>query len=342
MHVIQADNVNSALSKGLRHLLDHGVEEPSRNGPVLVAPTPVTTVYDRPWERVLFSPCRDANPFFHLMESLWMLAGRYDLALPKYFNSSFGKYSDNGVTVRGAYGHRWRKWFGYDQLEVIAKELKANPASRRCVLAMWDAGATGYWYDQPGTEVPEDPSGDLLADTVDKPCNTHIYFRVNNGKLDMTVCCRSNDVLWGAYGANAVHMSILQEFMAAWIGVMVGKYYQVSNNFHLYTEVLDREAAKVLVEESVLSNVYLAGIHLVPLVNEPIALFQGELLKFLHDPQTHVESRFLREVAQPMYLSYMARKMKRGDGLAEMSRVQAFDWSVAGKQWIARRSAKRG
>ena len=46
------------------------------------------------------------------------------------------------------------------------------------------------------------------------PCNTAIYFKVREGKLNMTVSNRSNDVIWGTFGANVVHMSILQEYVA--------------------------------------------------------------------------------------------------------------------------------
>ena len=91
MKVINARNVNDALAAGLRYLWAEGIPETSRNGPVLVAPTPVTTVYSHPTERVLLSPTRDANPFFHLMESLWMLAGKNDIALPVQFNKRFGQ-----------------------------------------------------------------------------------------------------------------------------------------------------------------------------------------------------------------------------------------------------------
>src|SRR6185369_13562421 len=108
MREITVHNVNQALMEGLHWLLAVGEKEDSRNGLVLVSPVPVMTTYLRPCQRVLFSPMRDANPFFHLMEALWMLAGRDDLAWPLYFNSKFGAYSDNGVTVHGAYGHRWR------------------------------------------------------------------------------------------------------------------------------------------------------------------------------------------------------------------------------------------
>src|ERR1035441_9362085 len=124
MKVIEARNVNDALVQGLEYLIAYGVPEGSRNGPVLVAPGPVTTVYRKPLERVLYSATRDANPFFHAMEAIWMLAGRNDLKWPMQFNKNFGAYSDDGVTLRGAYGYRWHSWFGYDQLNIIIDELK--------------------------------------------------------------------------------------------------------------------------------------------------------------------------------------------------------------------------
>ena len=89
VHVIYADNVNEAYAIGLLHLKHTGVREDSRNGPVLVMPTPVTTVTRRPWERVLLDPERRANPFFHLFECLWMLSGSNDGKFLDQFVSDF-------------------------------------------------------------------------------------------------------------------------------------------------------------------------------------------------------------------------------------------------------------
>src|SRR5690606_6235064 len=139
---------------------------------------------------------RDANPFLHFFESLWMLAGRNDVDYMTRLVRRFAAYSDDGKTFNGAYGYRWRKWFGRDQLQQIIGALRSNPQDRRCVLGMWDAGH------------------DLGLQSADLPCNTHIYFRIQDDRLNMTVCNRSNDAIWGAVGANVVHMSFLQEYMA--------------------------------------------------------------------------------------------------------------------------------
>ena len=106
---------------------------------------------------------------------------------------------------------------------MVIKLLKENPDDRRAVLQMWDANK------------------DLARVSKDVPCNTNIYFKIRDGVLNMTVCNRSNDMLWGAYGANVVHMSVLQELVAHRLGVPVGVYRQVSDSFHVYlNEVWDR------------------------------------------------------------------------------------------------------
>lgn len=238
MIVLDARNVNYALPQGISHLHRFGVREPSRAGDVLRELQPVTTVYDSPTERVLFHPWRDANPFFHLIESLWMIAGRDDLASLTKYVSTFSNFSDDGVTVPGAYGKRWRDWdeperdphsgeivgriqLWPDQLNRVVEQLRANPRDRRVVIQMWD----------PAVDVQRNIDG-----SKDVPCNITALPFETDGKLNLTVFCRSNDMIWGAYGANAVHFSFLLEYLAARVGLEVGRYYQVSNNFHAYVE----------------------------------------------------------------------------------------------------------
>src|SRR5690606_1699783 len=147
----------------------------------------VITHTARPEQRVLINPLRDANPFFHLAESMWMLAGS-NLAAPMVrLVGNMASFSDDALVFHGAYGHRWRNRFGYDQLLNVIKLLQRDPTTRRAVIAMWD------------------PNSDLdyaLRGGLDTPCNTHLYFGVRDGALNMTVCCRSNDAVWGAHGAN--------------------------------------------------------------------------------------------------------------------------------------------
>lgn len=330
MHVIQARNVNEALPSALHDLRAMGIERDSRNGPVLVFPTPVTTVYNNPMERVLFSLLRDANPFFHLYEAIWMLGGRNDVAGPAHYVQRMRDFSDNGVTFHGAYGFRWRTHFGIDQVRMVIDTLKSNKDDRRCVIQMWDSRV------------------DLGQQGKDFPCNTQIMFAINYlGSLDMTVLNRSNDIVWGAYGANAVHFSVLQEFMARSIGVPVGTYYQVSNNFHGYLSTVQPLMQKLheLEDEDFYSQPEL-NIEPFPLMStEPEAFMQDVHLYLNHGPVVGLNDPFFTKVVQPMHHTFNQWKNKHDPERFEKAReianqIAAKDWRVAAKGWLFNREAK--
>lgn len=207
----------------------------TRNGLVLTIDEPVTITYRNPRRRVLFNRGRDANPFFHMMEALWMLAGHNDIAPLLYYNKHVASFSDDGRTWHGAYGHRWRRYYGYDQLEAVIDVLTRQPDNRRTVLQMW------FISDLERVRT--------MPECKDVPCNTQVMFKVRreanknrkgdntltpNGYLDITVTNRSNDLVWGALGSNYVQFSMLQEYIANAIDVEVGLYHQISNNLHVY------------------------------------------------------------------------------------------------------------
>lgn len=343
MHVIQVRNVEQALPMGLEWLRVAGIRKDSRNGPVLASPCPVTTVYTHPMERVLRHPLRDANPVFHFMEAMWMLAGRDDVAFPSLYAKQIAEYSDDGSTLWGAYGCRWRCWFSYDQLDMIVGELAARPDSRRCVLAMWDGSA----------DLPTANAGGK-----DVPCNTQAFFSLVDGKLQMTVCNRSNDVVWGAYGANAVHFSILQEYVAAALGVPVGRYYQISNDYHIYITRPDvqrlfgpggdGELGPVLLPDPSWAS---EAPTVVPrrLFND-VERFNFELEQFfmaydagglhlvhLHDcTEPAIRAAVLMEAAHSLY---RAGDLVRAIDVADM--LELPDWRLAVMEWLERRAAQR-
>lgn len=353
MYVIQARNVNYALKEGLEWLKASGLKKNSRNGSVIRSPVPVTTVYENPCERVLWLPLRDANPVFHLLESLWMLAGRNDVKFPATFAGQIAVYSDDGVTLNGAYGYRWRKHFGYDQLPVIIDELRKNPDSRRCVLQMWDASDISG-----NSDIYKATNG-----SADVPCNTAAYFEVLDGKLNMTVTNRSNDAIWGVTGANSVHFSVLQEYMAVSIGVNIGRYYQISNNYHVYTgrPDVDRlfDGKNVMVPPAIETDWYSNGIQAVPLIKS-LEVFDFELQEFFgkwdsgffNSDENCQRILATKEFTEPAFydlaipMVYAHRKFKEGDLERAYDISKAFisqnqDWSMACQQWFSRRILNR-
>jgi len=335
--VLDVQNVNEAAQHGLTFLLNYGKEEESRNGRVLVAPTPVTTIYNRPLQRVLFSQTRDANPFFHLMEALWMLAGHNDIDFPARFNRRFKEYSDDGLMAWGAYGFRWREFFGYDQLAMIIAELRRNPTSRRCVLAMWNGMDTG----ERDLDVIENDLLTGIRGGRDVPCNTHAYFDVRGGVLNMTVCNRSNDAVWGAYGANAVHFSFLLEYMAEQIGVPVGVCRQISNNFHAYLEHYSRQKLADIVAECAKLNLYnIYNTQSIELMSTDPG-WRESLEGFLDGNGDQTGNYFLDRVAMPMKTAW--HNYKEGDvgRAADIIRdMPDCDWQIAALGWLSKREKK--
>lgn len=334
MRVIRARNVHEALPEAIDLLLREGREEQSRNGPVLVHPEPVTTVYERPRERVVLWPERDANPFFHLYEALWMLGGRNDVASLTRFVKRMSDFSDDGVTFHGAYGRRWRRSFGLDQLRYIAASLAADPSNRRQVLQMWNA---------PTDLIDQNAKRDV-------PCNLIAHLQIVFGALDMTVFCRSNDIIWGCYGANAVHFSVLQEYLATRIGVPVGKYWHISNNWHAYPATL--EPVKVLADYRAQppydafsrANPYNGFVQPFPLCSTPPEDWYQELVMFLDMEGEAIGYRdpFFRFVALPMMAAHttystLGTPERYEQALALCKGIKATDWQAACQGWIERR-----
>jgi thymidylate synthase len=324
VHSIVVANVNYALDKALWWLRTAGLEEDSRNGKVVVSPGPVATTYLHPRERVLFNPSRDANPFFHFFEALWMLAGRNDVDFLAQFNSRIATYSDDGKVLAGAYGFRWLQHFNIDQLQRVEGMLKKDPNTRRAVVSMWD------------------PTMDLGHPGNDRPCNTHIYFNVRNDALSMMVCCRSNDMIWGAYGSNVVHFSFLQEYLAGRLGLSVGVYTQMSFNAHVYTEICDVKNTISPITRIDDRYPQLSGYEFPMMItHEDKYLWDDDLYDFFErgitEPPNHApRTQFFREVVHPMYRLWEGRRTSRVLELAEQ--VLAPDWRMACLEWISRRS----
>lgn len=290
-------------------------EQNSRNGPVLRVPDPVMLTLLDPQRRVLFDSIRKANPYFHVMEFIWMMAGDNSTRWISQFNKGFKNYAENDGLHHGAYGHRWREHFGGDQIITAAEELRRDPESRRVVLAMWD------------------PYADQGRSKKDLPCNTHIYVDIQEGRLNFTVCNRSNDLFWGMLGSNVVHMTLLQELMACALKVPLGVYRVFTNNLHVYPNMprfqelwTARFSPDLYTEEW--------GHHPVLAEGEKIEVFLNECWGFIHAPKVKYESSWLENVATPMYNEYMRRLgLKSFMDRKDIKDIQAPDWRKACELW---------
>ena len=229
---------------------------------------------------------------------------------------------------------------------------------------MWDPTAThGVEQDRFGVgSAPDDTliitgGDDLRGVFATKPCNTHAYLRIRSTKvLDITVCCRFNDIVWGAYGANAVQFSILQEYLAARLDVGVGTHYQFSNNYHIYEDQLTRlTATPSATRDRLWDNRYIQErLKPMPLVHD-VKSFDEEV-KFLlsthesilanggvHGSLRHAigakfHNPFLSTTVWPMLMTHRAWKQKDyGRALSWAGTIAAADWRVVATEWVQRR-----
>ena len=330
MFVSKVRNAEDGWIKGIAQMKeaqrsgDADVASP-RGKRVIVYPSPFATIYTQPRECVVFDAVRDANPFFHFIEGLWVLAGREDVASLTQYNARMVDFSDDGKIFHAPYGHRLRVAQGIDQLKEVLALLKREPDTRRAVLQIWDA------------------KSDLNYDCKDIPCNDLIFLSLKyETELSMTVCCRSNDMIWGCYGSNVVQFSLLLQYLADMGGYRVGTYTQISNNFHVYPD--NPVWGKVLNRPTAPTNPYSAGIEpYYPFVSNP-ATMDEDLYYFFEAPDARYgfSNKVFEDIAIPMrdaYAMYRAGDLELA--LRRCRDIKAEDWELACSRWIERRIIRR-
>jgi len=305
----------------------------TRVGQAVELPGVTTLRYTAPRERVLFAEMRNANPFFHLMESIWIIAGREDVEFIGYFLNNIKLYSDDGIKFNASYGNRMRSHFGMDQLTEVVKHLENSFRSRQAVIQLWDPN-------------------DINKDTKDRACNLNLVFSIPEGKVNLTVFNRSNDVWFGAVGANAVQFSQIQEVVAIAMGLEMGDYYQVSNNMHMYLELYPQANYAMEVPVRVKDNRY-ATESLKPYrLNTECNLtglawideFTRCCNEFCDDPfgDRVYPLAYFNDVIVPMAMAFKHHKEHNLiEEIHSMNRVKADDWRIAGKEWLNRRLAAK-
>lgn len=309
-----------------QYLRAQGIEEDSRNGPVVQAPGVTMVTWARPERCVLSLEERGANPFLFLFDALHVLMGREDVGFLTQFSERFNDFSDDGVALRGAYGFRLREKFGVDQLQEAIKELRGTKLqSRRAVLQIYSA------------------ADDLHVETRDVPCNIAISLHAQRGKLDMTVFNRSNDLYWGMCGANVVQFSLLGQYIAGHLGIPFNSYTQVSTNLHAYKNFGPWDKLKDLAGVPVSAYEISRYVH-VPLLNRTAQEIGPDfdadldaLSSGCEDEDVYLTT-FFQAVVLPMWLAW--KHHKAGDNKLALEILEpsaGIDWIEASKAYIKRR-----
>ncbi len=245
MYTEEYGGINSFLVGASRLLLKEGVKRETRGNTCYELPEPFMFKITNPKARLITIPERGWNVALAYAESLWLACGRNDLGFIQNYLSRMEEFSDDGKTLRGGYGPRLRKYNGnaddyrilssvdqmanyssntVDQLDFIIKCFEKDINTRQAIITIGD----------PVKDSFELNSG--LKQTKDFPCTRSLQFmkQPNSNKLNLTVYMRSNDVLWGASAVNIFNFTFMQEYIARLVGLEVGDYYHIANNFHFY------------------------------------------------------------------------------------------------------------
>lgn len=217
------NSIDTALPQLADKIMHEGAEVGSRLGERTMEVLHEQIVLMEPWRREVLVKDRNANIVAQIAETMWVLAGRNDVEFLGHYLPRAADFSDDGKTWRGGYGPRLRAWEDLsttynetvDQIKHVVDVLTNDRLSRRAVAAIYD------------------PAIDTLPGK-DIPCNDFLSFINRNGRLDLSVFVRSNDLVWGWSGINAFEWSALQEIVAGLLGVNVGHLVFNTTSLHIY------------------------------------------------------------------------------------------------------------
>ncbi len=202
----------------LRNIMEHGIEELNeRTGHVCKSLPGQTMQFDLSVGFPLLTLRKIPLKVF-IAEQIWFLMGGKDLSFLQKFTKIWDDFAEENNCVESAYGYRWRKHFGRDQIDGLVRLLSEEPSSRHGVILMWD------------------PADDGLADGTKKknvPCPYTFTVQIIGGNLHLHLVIRSNDMMLGNPHDTA-GFALLAHFLAEKLGVGVGFLTISISNAHIY------------------------------------------------------------------------------------------------------------
>jgi thymidylate synthase len=224
MYIVE-NTLDDALRRLFQKLLTSGRHiTPSRGAATEF--TGVLIKLRRPLSRLSRTEAK-GKLFSCLGELVWYMSGNDELAFITYYLSHYSEESDDGKTVRGAYGPRLYRIYGRDQFKSVIETLRKKPFSRRAVIQLFDAS-------------------DVVHKGKGVPCTCTLQFLIRQGKLDLVVYMRSNDIFLG-FPHDVFAFTMIQEILAKSLGVGLGTYNHAVGSLHLYDD--HRKKAQKFLDE---------------------------------------------------------------------------------------------
>ncbi len=215
----------------LKNILKNGIEETSTLQKVKTKSLPgVHFQIDIEKEGFPLLTIRKIPVKMFVAEQVWFISGaRKPEDFLRDYTKIWDEFTNPNDVVTVAYGYRWRKHFGRDQLGLLVKLLQKEPLSRHGVIIGWDPRADGL----------------SVIKKANVPCPFSFVVNIIGGRLNLHNIVRSNDMYLG-FPSDVAGFALLQCILAQKLGVKPGFYSHSISNAHIYENQF--EAAKQLVK----------------------------------------------------------------------------------------------
>ena len=204
MRIIRAPDISRAHEQVVKMILEKGWVLQTEDAETTIEFEEIAMQVDTPLAEPMVSPHSRFQQKFVEQYAHDLLNGSH----ASFEYDYHGRLFDWGerLTVDGQPVH-------VNQIDYIVEKLKSSPVSRRAIAITWN------------------PVIDEKLD--DCPCLQLVQCVLREGKLDMRVVFRSNDMLTAA-GANMFALVQLQKSIADKLGVPCGTYTHISLVPHIY------------------------------------------------------------------------------------------------------------
>lgn len=165
-----------------------------------------------PERRMIHCPEREFSFRVAMAEFLWYMSGNRSVESISRYIPRWRDFANSDGTAESNYGATWK-----EQIPRIVEVLSLDQDSRRAVVSIYDGKR----------HLPQQ------AGARDVPCTETMQFMVRDGRLDLIVNMRSNDLWWG-FCLDQFSFTILQELVANDLRLPVGRYFHNAGSMHVY------------------------------------------------------------------------------------------------------------
>lgn len=219
---------------------------------------------------------RRTRPHIAAAETAWCFMGHRNLRWLQKHTAIWNTFADEDGDIAEAYGHRWRRAFNYDQIQIAIARLRADHSDRRVWISSWD------------------PRCDLLnfgQKTV--PCPVGFTLSMSNMRLNSTLMIRSSDVVIGLPLDVMRHALVMRAFANS-LNAHLGYMRVTLAHPHIYESQWD--IAHMMLEQDIaIPDIKMPDWNISQIVDDPdgyVALIREQVFNSLgwpdYDPKVVV------------------------------------------------------